>query len=192
MKYYNEYIEKAHCNALEKGFYDDKTIPLEDRFFLIQTEIGECGEAWRSDRWAQKEDVERYEEHYNDLVEEDGEICYFISYIKSTVQDELADVMIRLFDIAGFLGIRIDKEYQISIIPRETFFGNLSNIQRLVFKLLDKIKNNIWNEWAAFHFFSIFRYIEEFAVMQEIELYKHIDLKMQHNKTREHKHGKKM
>ena len=51
MKTYNEYIKAAHENAKEKGFYDDP-MELEERFFLVITELAECGEAYRSRKWA--------------------------------------------------------------------------------------------------------------------------------------------
>lgn len=172
---YNKYIKEQHSSMREKGFYDDLTIPLEDRFFLIQAEISECGGSWTKDKWAEKVRIEYYLED-----------C-----IKDTVQDKLVDIMLSLFDIAGFLGVAIDKDYPVGFTLEKTFLSNLSMLKRMVFRLLDKIKNNCANEWVAFYFWEIFEHIRFFSECNNIDLFQHIDMKIEYNKTRLHKHGER-
>lgn len=180
---YNKYIKEQHSRIREKGFYDDLTIPLEDRFFMIQTEISKCGEAWLRDNWTKKGHLEYYLKH-NHQSDFDG-------YIENTVQDKSADLMIRLFDIAGFLGVVIDKDYPVAFILEKTFLSNLSMLKRMVFRLLDKIKNNCANEWVAFYFWEIFEHIRFFSECNGIDLFQHIDMKMEYDKTSPCMHGKR-
>jgi len=180
---YNKYINEQHERMRKKSFYDDLTIPLEDRFFMIQAEISECGEAWVKNNWAKKETVEQCL---------NKEIPYnFEEWIKYTVEGKLADVILSLFDISGFLGVVIVKDYPTSFTLEKTFLSNLSMFKRLVYKLLDKIQNNCANEWVAFYFWEIFEHIRFFSECNNIDLFQHINMKMEYDRTRPHKHGKR-
>jgi NTP pyrophosphatase (non-canonical NTP hydrolase) len=77
----------AHSIAREKGFYENPpTIP--DRLCLIHSEISEALEAYRDD----KVDI-----YFRDNAKPDGLIV------------ELADAIIRIVDLAYYLGLDIDE-----------------------------------------------------------------------------------
>jgi NTP pyrophosphatase (non-canonical NTP hydrolase) len=83
-----DYCTAAHKNAVDKGFYDINRT-FDGLCMLIITELAESVEADRIDNWAGD---------YDDFSE-----------IKDSVQVELADVFIRLFDLCGRYDIDIEK-----------------------------------------------------------------------------------
>lgn len=117
-----ELQKEIHKNAVSKGFYDHPHNFGND-LMLVVSELGECIEAHRNNEWC---DIKAFNEV---LISEqyDYATC-FEKYVKDTINDEIADAVIRLMDMCEFYGI---------------------------------------------------------------DLQKHIELKMQYNKTREKKHGKK-
>lgn len=99
---YNEYSKKAHTNAVNHGFWDEKW-SNEHCLMLVITEVGELVEADRKKRHA---NIDRFVEDAKDFP---GFIGRFGVWIKDTVEDEFADIAIRLFDLAGALGVDFDK-----------------------------------------------------------------------------------
>ena len=84
---------------------------------LILTEISEAVEADRKGLHAVYNAVEYCYSH-EDKIDVESRNRYFERDIKSTLEDELADVCIRIFDLCGMLGI-VPKVYVDEI--REKF-----------------------------------------------------------------------
>jgi NTP pyrophosphatase (non-canonical NTP hydrolase) len=102
MSQIQELVNQCHATALDKGFYDKtneiidvlgshselvtnyKKSEIAKRLMLITSELGEGMEADRDDNYG-------YEK-------------------KSSFEDEMADVFIRLFDLCGWMGIDIDRQ----------------------------------------------------------------------------------
>ena len=110
----NELRDKIHENARAKGFYDFENIvyPTENNkilthaFFaqkisLIHSELSEALEADR------KEKRVRFDIEYS--------LSEFDLHVKDTVEDELADVIIRTLDICGWMGIDIQKHVELKM-----------------------------------------------------------------------------
>ena len=100
-------IKKCHNLAVEKGFWDDFRNNSE-LLMLIVSELGEACEALRKDNRAKKEE---YIKAYKESKINEGSILSnlcFEAKIKNTFEDEIADTMIRLFDLAGGLGIDLE------------------------------------------------------------------------------------
>lgn len=115
------YIEKAHAVAKEKGFWEtDRNV--SEMLMLIVSELAEAQEALRKIHYADpfaSSDLERDLE----LDKTDEEFLLktltwkkkFEDCVKSSFEDELADVAIRLFDLCGGLGIDLEKHIELKM-----------------------------------------------------------------------------
>lgn len=227
-----ELIEKAHRNAVEKGFYEcsecggtgevccikcDHNKPTDctrekncgeyigsncdgcfgsgkvDRNIgeLLMLVVSELGEALEAHRKSNHADLVTYNNCLNadDMFEEDKKEyikIQFESIIKDTFEDELADVFIRLFDICGYLKIEpVDFPHGVTL--SENVGESLLEITHLVCNFQEN--NN--HSWRNESMFEILHYIQCLCRDLNIDIKKHIELKMDYNATREYKHGKK-
>lgn len=103
----NETIRTAHTIAKKKGFWKKKW-NLGEKLMLITSELGEALEADRTGRWANKP---AFNQAISDKKTQRAYTKAFQKHIKDTVEDEMADAVIRLFDLAGKMNI--DLEYHI-------------------------------------------------------------------------------
>ena len=87
--------QKIHNNAKEKGFWDKKHNFGND-LMLIVGELGECSEAHRKGLNADMVSFEQALDESNLKYQQ-----AFEKYMKDTVQDELADALIRILDCAA-------------------------------------------------------------------------------------------
>jgi len=95
---FNKACHEHNKNMLKKGFWDDMKYVETDtdfnqelynnaiatRLALIMSEVGEAVEAMRKDKYGLRE--------------------------KDTFEDELADTLLRLMDLIGFMGIDIETQ----------------------------------------------------------------------------------
>lgn len=103
---FTELSQHIHAGNCARGFYDHPaTFP--DRCMLIVSEISEAVEAHREGRMAE---VGAARHIVLKMAEMDMAMFpeYFRSLVKDTVQDELADAIIRLLDLSAYMGIDID------------------------------------------------------------------------------------
>ena len=109
-------IKESHQMAKDKGFWEEERNKPE-MLMLIVSEVSEALEALRKNYQC---DPFKAVELYRDI--EDGRLDPglvaawkkgFESNIKSSFEDELADVAIRLFDLCG--GLNIDLETHIKM-----------------------------------------------------------------------------
>lgn len=96
---FNKLAKGAHANAVKHGFWE-KRESNEHYLMLVVSEIGEMVEAHRTRKRANLE-------VYNDGTFNSSE--NFKVLIKDTLEDEMADVAIRLGDLAGALSVDFDK-----------------------------------------------------------------------------------
>jgi len=97
----NEYRDKAYNYAKSNGFHDEEH-SLATRLMLTVSELSEVLESDRKNNWT-KEAI-----HYNEGFSDESYKKWFEENVKDTVEDEIADALIRLFDIAGKYNIDLD------------------------------------------------------------------------------------
>jgi len=108
----NKLATEVHQNAKDKGFFDDEK-NIGEMLCLIHSEVSEALEADRKDRYSQADSIK-----LGGLADKNYGITYhddkifqraFSESVKDTFEDELADVMIRVMDLAAFKGINLEK-----------------------------------------------------------------------------------
>jgi NTP pyrophosphatase (non-canonical NTP hydrolase) len=102
----NELRNEVYQNALDHGFYDDeenKNVLL--KLMLVVSEISEAAEAYRTNTHTKLE--------LNNVNLTDN--LSFEKYIKDTFEDELADTIIRILDLCGYMKIDIDKHIELKM-----------------------------------------------------------------------------
>ena len=102
----NRLAKEIHSNNVSKGFYLDKK-NIGEMLALIHSEVSEALEADRIDNYAEMDET-LWEDMNRDLDEDYFEHA-FKEYCKDTFEDELADIVIRVLDLAHFKGIDIEK-----------------------------------------------------------------------------------
>ena len=124
----NEVRDAVHKTSTEKGFwkdYDDAKdiLPLGDlisavqRAFIsqkIMLTVSELSEAMEAQRVNHRADRLAYEKALIG-IEEGNELTHkvlFEEYIKNSIEDELADALIRICDLAGKMGVDLDWHVQ--------------------------------------------------------------------------------
>jgi NTP pyrophosphatase (non-canonical NTP hydrolase) len=105
-----ELSNKAHEMAVSKGFYEDKK-ETGTLLMLIVSELGEALEADRKDQFAYRIDLDDFNEG---SAPEEFDIS-FRNNIKDTFEDEIADTLIRIFDLCGYYEIDIQKHVELKM-----------------------------------------------------------------------------
>ena len=123
----NQLRDEAYKNAVEHGFHDDdnnfsisKSVfhaLFAQRIALIHSELSEALEADRKERFA---DLRSFDDSLQPFEDK------FKAYIKDTIQDELADTIIRVLDLCGWLEIDIQRHVELKMkynSERESMHG---------------------------------------------------------------------
>jgi NTP pyrophosphatase (non-canonical NTP hydrolase) len=114
-------IAQAHGTAKEKGFWDTER-NVSEMLMLIVSELAEAQEALRKNHFAEKtitnqlhQDIEldRTDEEF--VLKQLAWKSAFETHIKSSFEDEVADVAIRLFDLVGGLGVDLEKHIELKM-----------------------------------------------------------------------------
>lgn len=178
----NELKVRAYKCACEHGFHDDE-LSNEHCLMLVITELSEAVEA---DRKNKRSDYTRFKAAVNfqavttDKMWKDA----FEKYIKSTIEDELADAVIRLLDLAGYRNIDVSDTVVLNydVEKEKTFTENCYEIIKDLSDARHSIEENIN--------YSI-RQVLKLASFYDIDIFWHIQQKMKYNELRPLKHGKK-
>lgn len=188
-------IERAYKCAKEKGFHD-KSWSVEHYLMLVVSEIGEAVEA---DRKVLHSDVERYldESKFGADVYDKDTRSPFEKYIKDTVEDELSDVCIRLYDMCGALGVEPRVEYDdmgaefVDIFGDDTFCERMYYLSRLLCSTSGVVADDGTDECLPTVVGSALSFLFALAYSMSFDLMLHIELKMRYNDERPYKNGKK-
>lgn len=177
-----EFIDSAYRIACEHGFHDNKELSREHHLMLVLTEVCEALEAHRKGRFANLKS-------FDSLSLERTFDFRFKSYVKDTLEDELADICIRLYDFCGAFEIDpiLLKEDDI----REMFhvFDKYSFTERC-FALSMLICDAHAADWEVY-VGQLLDFVYALCDDMGIDLERHIELKMRYNAGRARMHGKK-
>lgn len=175
----NELAKKAFENAKKKGFHDEKHT---DRHCLMLV-VCELAEAVEADRCGKRADRKEYE-RLAGVCEERLQPHLFEMYIKDTVEDELADAVIRLLDFMGMKGTNIDG-YLSRMDLSVKDFGEEKK-KSFTDEVFGIIQQFFYDEYETYFMCDIFG----LAQRCDIDLMWFVTEKMKYNETREVLHGK--
>lgn len=185
----NEFIDRAYKCACEHGFHDEE-LSVEHYLMLVLSEIGEMVEADRKNRHADLSRFKREYEKYPNLVDEQTRfVASFEKYVKDTLCDELADVVIRLFDFCGTI------DYQPVVVDSCDLFRDAHGLKTICEQCfyMSVAVTRILNRGVVIpdNISVVLSFCFAFAEFHNIDLLWHIEKKMDYNASRVKLHGKK-
>lgn len=190
-----DYVEPIFANAELKNFH--KSWTLKQKLMLIITELSESVEADRKNNICGDAKREYFEERIKLLPS--FPVNSFKNNIKDTLEDELADVFIRICDLLGLLyrdhasyNEIMDRIEKMSKTSTQLVFA-VDNYIDIIFNITDTIRNIYHTDYTTKEIFfgSALAQIFQLAERMQIPLKKHVDWKMQYNASRPTMHGGK-
>ena len=183
----NEFAFKAHANAVSKGFHGVKQ-SNEHFIMLIITEISEFIQADREERWSWQS-IAMYKniiDPSTPAIAANGSwVDNFEVWIGKCAEVEMADIAIRLADLAGLLGLDFEKMPPCNYHRAFDRFTVTENALALIEGLCN---TQISVERRALYGLD---YVFRWAYSLGIDLWFFIQEKMKYNETRPERHGKK-
>lgn len=168
----NRLRDEAYATACNKGFHDEQK---SDEHYLMLV-ITEIAEAVQADRKGRRADRERYDYAVDRGMFNDIEEC-FERYIKNSIEDELADIVIRLLDYCGMKGWSLGTRH----VSAEHFFPQ--DFTRFAWNLCWNVLNTRVE--------LVVLLVIEYCNRHGIDILWHIKQKMEYNRTRPRMHNAK-
>jgi NTP pyrophosphatase (non-canonical NTP hydrolase) len=174
-----KWSKEIYDNAVAHGWHEEKHSP-EHLLALVMCEVAEAVEADRENRYCGYVNLELLD-HISDFD------SWYRGVVKGTVEEEFADIVIRLLDMGAELYEIEWANYDVLI---RTFGG-------VYFKRDASFVENAWifvrHQLGAvpYNVLKSIQFIYMWAEHLGIDLDQHIEWKMQYNKHRPYKHGGK-
>lgn len=189
---FNELANKAHSNAVKHGFWE-KRLSNEHCLMLVITEIGKLVEADRSNKRRAKVDWFNKKMTTSiicrgldpNISKERGYEVAYNETIKGSIEEEFANIAIRLFDLAGALGIDFDKMNPCRYYRAFDKFSFTEN----AFALCKGLSRDVIGIEKRIQFGI--EYVKKWAESLNVDLTWHIEQKMKYNENRPIMHDKK-
>lgn len=152
---------------------------------LIGTEISEAIEADRKNRRADFESYRQICSQYYGQFDKDA----FEVHIKDTLEDEIADVVIRILDAYPRGEFNFDDLGNAASVSLGADYFNEE--QSICDQLFDAVYVLTMRELPKSLILScLLSFMEKFCDCHDIDLWFHVGIKLEYNATRNHKHGK--
>lgn len=177
---------------MKHGFWE-KRLSNEHCLMLVITEIGELVEADRSNKRRAKVDWFNKKMKTSiicrgldpNISKERGYEVAYNETIKGSIEEEFADIAIRLFDLAGALGIDFDKMNPCRYYRAFDKFSFTEN----AFALCKGLSRDVIGIEKRIQFGI--EYVNKWAESLNVDLAWHIKQKMKYNENRPIMHDKK-
>lgn len=181
---FNALRDRAYQNAMNHGFHKEGDHPI----LYVMLIVSEIGEAINADRKGKYADRNMFEKNFDTpQVDPKGHWMFcFETFIKDSVEDELADSFIRLLDFAGWLELDLN-ENAYSQKDFELGTGELGYDKNITLQLYYTVKAIMDAKDVVFALFTLLA----IAKVNDIDLLWHIEQKMKYNEMRPYKHGGK-
>lgn len=179
--------DKAHRNAVAKGFHGVRH-SNEHNVMLVITEISELIQADREGRWSGQSIA-----MYKDLIDPSTParaangswVDNFKVWIGKCAEVEMADIAIRLADLAGLLGLDFEQMSPCNYHRAFDRFTVTENALALI--------EGLCNTQVSIERRILFGldYVFKWADILGVDLWFFIEEKMKYNETRPERHGRK-
>jgi len=186
----SNYLDPERLAKLQQRIWDvatahgwhEQPIPTAQYFGLIMTEMAEAVEADRNGRRA---DMESFNERMSNLDGSDE--CFkemYKRYIKGSIEEEFADVVIRVLDMAQ--EVHGDKMRWLGYYPWGQVYHEDKSFIENAWYFIREILN-----WGTMNISDSVSFMFDWAQDLGIDLWQHIEWKMKYNELRPYKHGGK-
>lgn len=184
-KQIEEWMHHIHKVATVHGWHEEKHSP-EHWLGLVMTEVAEAVEADRKNKRANMPMFEKESQTPQPInrKKDHWKFCFEL-FIKNSIEDEFADVIIRLLDMA------------YELYGESMNFDSLNCFGGVYFKRDQSFIENAWIftrhqlGQSPYDIKKSIQFMLDWSDYLKIDIYKHIELKMKYNELREYKHGNK-
>lgn len=186
----SNYLDPERLAKLQQRIWDvatahgwhEKPIPTAQYCGLIMTEMAEAIEADRNGRRA---DMESFNERMSNLDGSDE--CFkemYKRYIKGSIEEEFADIVIRVLDMAQ--EVHGDRMRWLGYYPWGQVYHEDKSFIENAWYFIREILN-----WGTMNISDSVSFMFDWAQDLGIDLWQHIEWKMKYNELRPYKHGGK-
>lgn len=191
---YKDYIDVVKFKQLSKAVFEnavahgwhEKPLSKAHHMGMIITEVAEAVEA---DRRGKRAMTNEFDALLNDRAK--SEQWYRLRfqdeygiYIKGSVEEEFADIVIRIFDMAQ--EIHGDRMVWKGYYPWSNTYHENEGFAENAWYFVKEVLN-----WGTMNISDSVSFIFDWADHLGIDLNKHIEWKMKYNELRDYKHGGK-
>lgn len=180
----NKLKNQVYKNAVAHGWHDEQKSD-EHWLCMVITELMEAVDADRKERYANKPIFVEWQGNSIPLCEETRIKRFqedFEAYIKDRVEDELADVCIRLLDYVGVKQADLEL-YDYKNSSTEDFSD--LNFTESMFMLCKYMTDEFYNDSIP----TLLNEVFAFCKSRNIDIFWFIEQKMKYNELRPVKHG---
>ena len=186
----NRYAKDCHQRAVAKGFWDERHT-VGHYLMLVVSELSEAVEADRIGKWA------KLDPDTIDTLQRIAGAPYaqeFLREVKDRVEDKIADAVIRLLDLLGWMlkdRALSETEVENDLGVSAFYIAGEMTLAEALWPILQEACC-LCGKYA--HRYAILYSIKSLELLcdrLDIDLMAHIELKTKYNETRPALHGKK-